>query len=278
MKVYKSLYSRYKDQPNSEIFSYFLFNSNSGENWETPFERLAKMAKPEKWNFSSPQFKKDGINYPILWNYLNYTFLRCQELNLITYSKDNKRSCFNTGLQTINEKDIYATFYRTPDSESKGQTDWTLFCFADSYSDKLKDFQPLPEIATYINEASDLVFDTKLDIEVNYEHIFDNNQERLPEVLKGNRVLAISSIKGSVELLKEKILRNYKIAIPHWYEGKIQLLLPLNITSDSVADLALVAYKDKDRNIYKIKTVLSMDMAYIDARLITRPDSEWLNP
>lgn len=278
MKNYKSLYSRYKDQPCKEIFSHFPFDTMFGENWETPFERLSKMAKIEKWNFSSPKFIKEGMNYPILSSYLNYTFSRCQELGLICYSNDNKRACFNTGLQTINEKDIFATFYKNNEAETRNQPDWTLFTFADSYSDKLKEFRPLPEIAKYIDDASDLVFDTKLDIEVNYEHIFDNAQDRLPEVLKGNRVLAIASIKGSVELLKEKILRNYKIAIPHWYDGKIQLLLPLNITSDQITDVALVASRDKDRKLYKIKTVLSMDMAYIDARLITRPDSEWLNP
>jgi hypothetical protein len=30
--------------------------------------------------------------------------------------------------------------------------------------------------------------------------------------------------------------------------------------------------------VYKIKTVLDMDQAYFAARLITRPDKEWLNP
>jgi len=58
----------------------------------------------------------------------------------------------------------------------------------------------------------------------------------------------------------------------------MQLLLPLNLTSENEADLALVADKDKDRHIYRIRTVLTMDMAYVDARLITRPDREWLNP
>jgi hypothetical protein len=88
----------------------------------------------------------------------------------------------------------------------------------------------------------------------------------------------MTSIEGATKFLKEKIRRNYKIAIPHWYHSKIQLLLPLNITSDTEADLALVADKDAERRIYRIKTALSMDMAYIDARLICRPDRDWLNP
>lgn len=104
------------------------------------------------------------------------------------------------------------------------------------------------------------------------------NQERLPEILQQNSKLAISAIQGPVSVLKERIRRNYKLAIPHWYENKIQLLLPLYITSEEIADLALVADKDKDRKLYRIKTVLTMDMAYNDARLICRPDRDWLNP
>jgi hypothetical protein len=42
--------------------------------------------------------------------------------------------------------------------------------------------------------------------------------------------------------------------------------------------LALVAEKDQAANLYRIKTALTMDMAYMDARLITRPDRDWLNP
>lgn len=58
----------------------------------------------------------------------------------------------------------------------------------------------------------------------------------------------------------------------------MQLLLPLNLTDDNNADVALVIDKDKQRNIYRATTILTMDLAYIDARLITRPDREWLNP
>jgi hypothetical protein len=41
---------------------------------------------------------------------------------------------------------------------------------------------------------------------------------------------------------------------------------------------ALVADKDKARHIYRIRTVLTMDVAHLDARFITRPDREGLNP
>lgn len=277
--MYKSLMQRYREQSPREIFAHFLYRGRDGETWETPYQKLADdMAKDEEWNFRKEKYRRHGQNFPILTNYLNYTFLRVQDLGLIAYSPDKQRACFNTGLQTQNEKDIFAAFARNEDAEARNITDWRFHDFLDSYSDQLSYFRPLPEIATYITDPSDLVFDTSFHIEVNYEHIFDENHDRLPEALKGNRVLAIAAIQGSVQLLKEKVRRNYKTAIPHWYNGRMQLLLPLNLTSPDEADLALVADKDASRQLYKIKTALSMDMAYIDARLITRPDRDWLNP
>lgn len=69
------------------------------------------------------------------------------------------------------------------------------------------------------------------------------------------------------------------IAIPHWYGNKIQLLLPLILTNEEgIADVALVVDRDDDRKIYRGVTILTMDKAYIDARLITKPDDAWLNP
>ena len=38
--------------------------------------------------------------------------------------------------------------------------------------------------------------------------------------------------KRAVQTLKDRILRNYKVAIPHWHENKIQLLLPLILSNE----------------------------------------------
>lgn len=283
MKQYKSLFKRYKEQNNQEVFALFPYDSKDGDTWESPFEILSEgeMCKDEEWNFATERFRNKYANqkYPILTNYLNYTFLRVQELNLISYSSDDDKACFNTGLQTKEEKDIYATFYRNKSSSVNADPDWTFYTFAESYSNKLKPFEPCPDIATYINDPSDLVFNVNLgEIDVNYKHIIEHNSDRLPESLRDNERLALVALKGAVESLKDRVKRNYKVAIPHWYESKIQLLLPLNLMSDSIADVALVVDKDKARNKYLARTILTMDMAYIDARLITRPDRDWLNP
>ena len=182
-------------------------------------------------------------------------------------------------MQTNHGKDIFATFFKNKQAAERNYPDWTLYAFVDSYSTKLEPFTPLPDIAEYIKDVQDLVYNTQYELEPNLEHFLTHNEERLPEVLRGNIKMAENVIKGELQTLKEKIRRNYKIAIPHWYEGKIQLLLPLVLTNDEgIADLALVVARDDIRKIYRGKTILTMDMAYIDARLITKPADEWLNP
>src|SRR5438128_4096783 len=116
---YVSLVRRYREQPAAEVFAPLWLQRRSGGSWETPYEKLARMAKEEEWDFHRSQFKRAGHVYPILTSYLNYTFLRLQELDRIAYSADDSRACFNTGLQTPNEKDIYVTFFRNRQAAEK---------------------------------------------------------------------------------------------------------------------------------------------------------------
>ena len=245
--MYEDLMKRYRDQNPREVFAHFSYKADQGETWETPIQKLAEKARPESWNFDKSEFKKDGIDYPILSSYLNFTFKRLQEQGKINYSVDGNRACFNTGLQTPEGKDIFATFYKNQQANERNQPDWTLFGYFDAYSDKVRDFEPLPDIATYIDNPSDLVFDHRLELEVDYKHILVDNVERLPDVLREAPTLARHAVEGAISQLKERLKRNYKLAVPHWYEGKVQLLLPLSITDDISADVALVAEKDEER-------------------------------
>ena len=276
--MYETLAKRYKEQDPRVVFAYFGWREENGETWESPFQKLAEKAKTEQWDFDRLEFKKPGRSFPIIANYLNFTFLRLQQQSKIRYSSDNTKACINTGLQTPEGKDIFATFYRNQNAVERNQTDWILFGYFDGYSDKMREFEPLPDIATYIDDPSELVFNHHFELEVDYKHILNDNRERLPSVLQGNPALARNAVEGAVRQLKERLKRNYKLAVPHWYDERIQLLLPLCITDDNIADVALVAERDVQRKKYMVRTVLTMDMAYVDARIICAPDRQWLNP
>lgn len=277
--MYDDLVKRYKEQDTRKVFCHLGYNAELGETWETPLQKLAEKAKIESWNFERAEFQRENSNYPILSSYLNFTFRRLQQQDKVRFAADGSKACFNTGLQTPEGKDIFATFYKNQQAETKGQPDWKLFGYFDAYSDKVRDFEPLPDIATYIDNPADLVYDHRLELEVDYRHILsERNIERLPQVLQENPALARHALEGAIQQLREKLKRNYKLAVPHWYEDKIQLLLPLSITDDLAADVALVAEKDLGRNKYMVRTALTMDMAYLDARVICAPDRQWLNP
>ena len=73
----------------------------------------------------------------------------------------------------------------------------------------------------------------------------------------------------------QRVTANYKLAVPHWYQNKIQLLIPLYFEDNNKPSVALVL-NPMNGSYYQAATCLSMDMAYMDARLIAKPESNWL--
>lgn len=275
--MYDSLSKRYRDQDSRSVFAHFPWREDMGEIWEAPYQRLAEKARTEMWNVSQSA-RRNGREFPILAAYLNHTFLRLQEQGKICYGADDTRACINTGLQTAEGQDIYATFYRNHGALEYDQPDWTLFGFFDAYSDRVREFDPLPEAATYIEDPADLVFDHRLPLEVDYRHILLEHEERLPQVLWGNQALAHNAMEGAVRRLLVRLRRDYRLAVPGWHNNRIQLLLPLCLMNEKVADVVLVAERDAARGKYTARTILSLDLAYVNARVLCAQDGQWLKP
>ena len=57
----------------------------------------------------------------------------------------------------------------------------------------------------------------------------------------------------------------------------MNLLLEHLEDNDDVVDVALVLTKSRQSGNYQAETILSLPVAYKNARLITRPDSYWMN-
>ena len=70
---------------------------------------------------------------------------------------------------------------------------------------------------------------------------------------------------------------NYKTAIPMYFptENKGSLLLPLALVDENRIDLALVVERQPS-GAYQGQTVLPLNLAYCNSRLVARPDSDWL--
>lgn len=113
----------------------------------------------------------------------------------------------------------------------------------------------------------------------NKQKSFDNICEYIKENIRLKRKL-LNRLDDAVSLAVKRCEWNYKTAIPIFYHvtNGISLLLPLCLSDDEQsADVALVVEKQESGN-YQGQTILTLQMAYLDARLICRPNSEWLDP
>lgn len=88
----------------------------------------------------------------------------------------------------------------------------------------------------------------------------------------------ISHFDDAVALARKRAEWNYRTTIPTFYPKKdiMCLLLPLDLTEDGIPDVALVM-EPMETKAYLGQTILTMEMAYKNARLVCRPDSDWLD-
>lgn len=234
-------------------------------NYNSTLANLA-MLSPEKWSFG------DKNDNSILKSYVEHTFSRLYEENKILESKNY--AIFNTGLFDEYYKPICAYFIKNtvPDRQK-----WYLDGFYTEYQLITMKVMDMPERANYFDDPSELVFDTHLDIVPQYDHIFGDqeNIERLPAGIR-NSAMRVQLFDGAIGTAKRMLEANYKTAIPQFYKGKMQLLVPICLQTPNVPDLALTCMKTEDKRKYLGCTCLTLEMAYNNARLIAKPESNWL--
>lgn len=247
---------------------------------------LKALAEEENWDYINAPTGR----IPVLYSFINHTFDRILEQNKIVLGKSSTDGTeymyFNTGLVTPDQDEIYGYFKKlnlklNENEWGTTQPEYEFLEFNTDQSHSRKFFSHSPKIATYFSEAEvrELVFDTSLNggkIILDKEHL-KNRKGRFPAPISTYEDdTFFDAIEKGIELAIRRIKRNYKTAIPHSYDGKIQFLLPLCLLSKRDANLALVV--NKIESVYKAHTVLSLDQAYNNARLLAKPDREWLNP
>jgi hypothetical protein len=252
------------------LFKFAYFNK-----YQESIDYLANMNSTEQWDFCDNVSK----NKSILKNYLEYTFIKLQSEKKISYTPNNKSACFNTGLATKQYEDIYAFFEENQNMRNPNPSRFYFKAFLKESDETLLKFfsANIPKRADYFQNPSDLIFNPNCEIKPDINHIISDNVDRFPDSIRamgedGMRRLLV----GAIDEVKNKIKTNYKIAVPQYYRGKIQLLLPLCLTPNTTnPDLALAIYKIEE-NAYCARTCLTIKMAYTNARLIVKPQSDWL--
>lgn len=247
------------------------------EKYNQKLEMLAKMAQPEKWTYKKI---KDSDPYRILRNYIQFTYNRIDEENKFVYSSDGIYRCMNTGLLTVYNQEIVSIFSK---NNMDGKQPWFLNGFFKE-TDKFftTNFSSLPLLADYGDNVKDLIYDNSLELYLRKEHIIDDNFERFVDAGYSNKELISVLLDSAKVTLEKKLRRNFKLALPFYYrntetgESKLQLLAPLYFPGAPVR-LALVLNKIQSdaKEYYEGVTVLPVEWAYMNSRLIVKPDEEW---
>ena len=292
-------------------------------------KELADKALEEKWYYGAAN-AAEAENYPILKNYLAYTFKRLAIEDKILFGNTTdpehageEYAAFNTGLVDKKYEYIYALFKK---NTMTPQPYWYLldFVVAGEQSGKTlaRLFYPLPKRADYFeNKFQNMVYDTSTQLLCDYTHIIaerisrfplrflqencppdmleidgvkleevypkhakDSERKRYFEAL-GERInntpVVLNNLKNRLEaaihLTLKRVEWNYKTAIPVYFPTRnlCSLLLPLCLSEEGQVDLALVV-EHLQSGAYQGQTVLPLDLAYNNSRLLTRPDSDWL--
>jgi len=269
------------------------------------FIELGKLAISEDWG---------GGNLPLLRNYIKYTFHRLFYEEKIFFSQDEQFAVINTGLVDPRYQSIYAYFSRNKLKIQPWRLE--QFCVAaEGFHGKnlVKSFHFLPDPANYMINPVDIIFNVNAPPpQIDWRHVIVDNVDRLPvdfliQAASGFEIKQCKtmdkdelfeyknsfedylskndfkhrSIMGMLEFaLKTTLTRvrwNYKTAIPIYYpkHNKISLLLPLCLINENVVDVALVVERTDSGN-YQGQTIYPIDWAYTHARLIARPESDWL--
>ena len=247
---------------------------------ETLYKALCSL--PEPWRFKNPIYLTKNPDTPILERYIHAIFKK----QLIDYKDErnpssaadyfhieNEFCCFHTGLYTRRYKAIYACFDRNKKKDSL--LEWYFRGFADELSPMLRHISPLPKKPSYYMTQYGVNYNPEWPIRVNVDHILGDteNLSRIPVEIREAQNLPLL-LETAVELARRKAVVEPSIVVPQGYQGRVQYLLPICLTDMEQPDLAMtLTIMD---GYYLGNTCLTLEMAYLNARLLSRPVAHWL--
>lgn len=264
-----------------------LFTSAYVPAWYIQLDNLSDLALPEPWRFRDPNYSTKNHHTPILERYIQMIYRKQAIAFNEQYTRNpedtassdrfihmrNEYACFHTGLYTKRYKPIFACFDRNKKQDTTYL--WYFRTFADEVSPWLKHVSPLPDKPSYDMALNGVTFYPDWPIRVNVEHILGNpeNLERIPPEIRHAKNLPLL-LETAVELARRKAEIVPSLVVPQGYQGRVQYLLPINLTDMDEPDLAMtLTVMD---GYYLGNTCLTLEMAYLNARLLARPSAPWL--
>lgn len=269
----------------------------------------------EKWSFQNSSQKQsvtihEKTDYPILESYIKNIYAKLIKDHLDLSNPDNinkgkiikssygRFMLFNSGLlnkyveeiciigELVTTKNKSIAYCKNP-IIANGKRDTIT-----TYKFKQEDVEDWPEIVSFFDDINQVVFNAKSErIDLDYESLEHCIDERVllrwpgkyQDLYKKGDVKTISdALKNAINNALMIAKRNYKYVVPQYRPttDTIQFLMPIYLDNeyDKSPDFALVLALDDATHYYFPETVLKLDDAYNNARLIAKPDDLWLNP
>lgn len=277
---------------------------------------LKGLALDERWEFKNTPPNSERP-FPILHSYLLQTFGRLVNEGKVLVNENAGLATFNTGLVDPRYEPIHALFVPNDDPRAPWQLAGFCIAGEGANGQNLvRHFAPLPSAPRYFDNSTDLLYDTRAGKpEFDWQHVIIERIDRYPAPFVedhrppgfqeqdttqmavderkayyrglGNAIerdsrtyrRIMNRIKDAIDLSIKRVQWNFKTAIPTYYPRvrRLQLLLPVCLLFDEQVDMALAVEKTPVGS-YLGHTVLPLDWAYKNARLVCRPDSDWLAP
>ena len=147
-----------------------LFEFATRRDFDQQLPTLATLA-PEDWSFGEQ--RSDPW---VLRSYLSSTFARLQTERKVALR--DRAAAFNTGLVTDLQEEIYGLF-RPSSRKYPDQVPWQLVGFFRQSDNEVRAFRGL-ELARYHRSASDLIYDSDIELVPDVKHIIQDNKTRFP--------------------------------------------------------------------------------------------------
>ena len=255
-----------KDKQSDEKIWCFAFLGKA-DSLNCKIQELSELAENENWTSAGSQRDND-----ILYSYIVHAFERAFELGdeYVVVNRDETYASFNTGLLTENGEDIICVFNNF---EASNDYFWHLSGFRKvSDWEFLNNFEVTPKVPQFFSNPADIYFDPNKELIKNIDHILDDNFERFDAKLheKGKSYIQ-ALLNNALDLTITKCKRNYRIAVPQYYRGKVTYLLPVTI-DDQLMSVAVESINGR----YRVNTILTLEMAYKNARLLMKPEVDWI--
>jgi hypothetical protein len=247
-----------------------IHETNFPLGWASAVEDLASKVKEENWRDT------ELGNFGVLANYLEKTFQRISELELIV--ENDQWGLWHTGLYVEHTEPLYALWQRNPE---KGEAAWTHVDWVED-TDSRVDLLAVEDslAAWYTDSVKELVWDPSLELTSNFDKLVKKHGDLFPEVFPKSGHTRRLVLSVAIEEARLRANSNWRLPQPIYErdvngKGTIQLMLPLMLGETDGVNLVLVV--DQQGETYKGNKLISLTQARREARVVVPPIVDWLD-